>query len=96
MVGLAQGAFEKALPYAYERKQFGQAIGDFQGMQFQFADVATEIEAARLLTYNAARLKVGHRTTSGTASERAMLIRTGGGPTFPCSSCSGKVSGACL
>jgi short/branched chain acyl-CoA dehydrogenase len=58
MVGLAQGAFDKALPYCYERKQFGQAIGDFQGMQFQFADVATEIEAARLLTYNAARLKV--------------------------------------
>ena len=58
MVGLAQGAFDKALPYAYERKQFGQSVGDFQGMQFQFADVATEIEAARLLTYNAARLKV--------------------------------------
>ena len=43
--------------YAYERKQFGKPVGDFQGMGFQFADVATEIEAARLMTYNAARLK---------------------------------------
>jgi alkylation response protein AidB-like acyl-CoA dehydrogenase len=58
MVGLAQGAFEKALRYSYERKQFGQAVGDFQGMSFQFAEAATELEAARLLTYNAARLKV--------------------------------------
>lgn len=57
MVGLAQGAFEKAIRYAHERKQFGQAIGEFQGMQFQFAEAATELEAARLLTYNAARLK---------------------------------------
>ncbi|KZT62099.1 acyl-CoA oxidase [Calocera cornea HHB12733] len=55
MVGLAQGAFDKAVPYTYERKQFGKAIGEFQGMQFQMAEVATEIEAARLLTYNAAR-----------------------------------------
>lgn len=58
MVGLAQGAFEKAIRYAHERKQFGQAVGEFQGMQFQFAEAATELEAARLLTYNAARLKV--------------------------------------
>lgn len=57
MIGLAQGVFDEALPYCYQRKQFGQAIGDFQGMQHQFAQVATEIEAARLLTYNAARLK---------------------------------------
>ncbi|KAL2916466.1 hypothetical protein HK105_203899 [Polyrhizophydium stewartii] len=57
MLGLAQGAFDNALPYMYQRKQFGQAIGDFQGMQFQVAQIATEIEAARLLTYNAARLK---------------------------------------
>ncbi|POY74128.1 hypothetical protein BMF94_2940 [Rhodotorula taiwanensis] len=57
MVGLAQGAFDKAVPYTFERKQFGQAVGNFQGMQMQFADVATEIEAARLLTYNAARMK---------------------------------------
>ncbi|GHJ84387.1 hypothetical protein NliqN6_0789 [Naganishia liquefaciens] len=57
MIGLAQGAFDKAVAYTYQRKQFGKAIGDFQGMAFQFADVLTEIEAARLLTYNAARLK---------------------------------------
>ncbi|WAQ92033.1 hypothetical protein PtA15_15A428 [Puccinia triticina] len=57
MVGLAQGAFDKAVKYTYQRKQFGKPVGEFQGMQFQFADVHTEIEAARMLTYNAARLK---------------------------------------
>lgn len=55
MIGLAQGAFDKAVSYTYQRKQFGKAIGEFQGMGFQFAEVATQIEAARLLTYNAAR-----------------------------------------
>ncbi|KAG8896958.1 hypothetical protein FRC01_011547 [Tulasnella sp. 417] len=58
MIGLAQGAFDKAVPYTYQRKQFGKAIGEFQGMAFQMAHIATEIEAARLLTYNAARLWV--------------------------------------
>ena len=57
MIGLAQGAFDKAVPYTFQRKQFGQSVGHFQGMQLQFAEVQTEIEAARLLTYNAARLK---------------------------------------
>ncbi|KAJ7067263.1 acyl-CoA oxidase [Mycena amicta] len=57
MLGLAQGAFDKAVPYTYERKQFGQAIGTFQGMAFQIAQAAVELESARLLTYNAARLK---------------------------------------
>ncbi|KAI9274179.1 acyl-CoA dehydrogenase/oxidase [Sporodiniella umbellata] len=57
MVGTAQGALDIALPYLYQRKQFGQFIGDFQGMQHQYAQIAVEIEAARLLTYNAARLK---------------------------------------
>jgi alkylation response protein AidB-like acyl-CoA dehydrogenase len=57
MVGLAQGALNTALPYTFQRKQFGQHIGDFQGIQFQMAQIQTEIEAARLLTYNAARLK---------------------------------------
>ncbi|OAD80800.1 hypothetical protein PHYBLDRAFT_56904 [Phycomyces blakesleeanus NRRL 1555(-)] len=57
MVGLAQGAFDIALPYIMERKQFGKPVGEFQGMQHQYAQVAVEIEAARLLTYNAARLK---------------------------------------
>lgn len=57
MIGIAQGAFDKSLTYAYQRKQFGKPVGEFQGMAFQFAEIATEIEAARLLTYNAARLK---------------------------------------
>lgn len=57
MVGLAQGAFDATMPYLKERKQFGTAIGDFQGMQHQYAQVAVEIEAARLMVYNAARLK---------------------------------------
>ena len=57
MVGLAQGAFDATMPYLKERKQFGNAIGEFQGMQHQYAQVAVEIEAARLMVYNAARLK---------------------------------------
>jgi len=57
MVGIAQGAFNKAVPYTFDRKQFGQPVGMFQGMQMQFAESATEIEAARLLCYNAARMK---------------------------------------
>ncbi len=57
MVGIAQGAFDYAMNYMRERKQFGTRLVDFQGMQFQFADLATEIECARLLVYNAARLK---------------------------------------
>ena len=57
MLGLAQGAFDKAVPYTYQRTQFGQPVGTFQGMQFQIASSAVELETARLLTYNAARLK---------------------------------------
>jgi butyryl-CoA dehydrogenase/short/branched chain acyl-CoA dehydrogenase len=57
MVGVAAGAFGHAMRYMGEREQFGKAIGEFQGMQFQYAQVATEIEAARLMVYNAARLK---------------------------------------
>ncbi|CAF1220857.1 unnamed protein product [Adineta steineri] len=57
MVGVCQGTFNKTIPYTKERKQFGQRIFDFQGMQHQIASLATEIEAARLLTYNAARLR---------------------------------------
>jgi butyryl-CoA dehydrogenase/short/branched chain acyl-CoA dehydrogenase len=57
MVGLAQGAFELALRYSQERKQFGKPIAEFQGVQFELAELATQIEAARLLTYNAARLR---------------------------------------
>ena len=57
MVGLAQGAFNKSVPYTYSRSQFGQPIGTFQGMAFQIAQAAIDIESARLLTYNAARRK---------------------------------------
>jgi len=57
MVGLAQGCMDKTIPYLKDRRQFNQRIYDFQGIQHQVADVATQLEAARLLTYNAARLK---------------------------------------
>jgi alkylation response protein AidB-like acyl-CoA dehydrogenase len=58
MIGIAQGAFDAALAYVQERKQFGKAIGEFQGVQFQLARMATDIETARLLVYNAARKKM--------------------------------------
>ena len=57
MVGLARGAFEYGIKYAKEREQFGKPISTFQGLQFQLAQAATELEAARLMVYNAARLK---------------------------------------
>ena len=57
MAGVARGAWEYASKYAQERKQFGKTIADFQGVQFQIAQMATEIEAARLMVYNAARMK---------------------------------------
>jgi alkylation response protein AidB-like acyl-CoA dehydrogenase len=57
MVGIAQGALDDALRYTATRKQFGQLIGDFQAVQFDLAQMATEVEAARLMVYNAARLK---------------------------------------
>jgi butyryl-CoA dehydrogenase/short/branched chain acyl-CoA dehydrogenase len=57
MTGLAQGALQHALAYARQRKQFGKLIGEFQGVQFELAEMATQIEAARLLVYNAARLR---------------------------------------
>src|SRR5213082_1807404 len=57
MIGVARGALEHAIAYVKERKQFGQRISEFQGVQFQIAEAATELEAARLMVYNAARLK---------------------------------------
>jgi alkylation response protein AidB-like acyl-CoA dehydrogenase len=57
MVGIAQGALDDAIRYTQERRQFGKAIGDFQGVQFQLARAAVDVEAARLLVYNAARLR---------------------------------------
>src|SRR5215468_3104073 len=57
MIGIAQGALEAALAYTGERQQFGKSINQFQGVQFQLAEMATELEAARLMVYNAARMK---------------------------------------
>jgi alkylation response protein AidB-like acyl-CoA dehydrogenase len=57
MIGLAQGALDHTIAYTRERKQFGKAIGEFQAVQHQIARAATDIEAARLLVYNAARLR---------------------------------------
>lgn len=57
MVGLAQGAFDHTLSYVQEREQFGHPIASFQGVQFQLAEMATDIEAARVMVYNAARLR---------------------------------------
>jgi alkylation response protein AidB-like acyl-CoA dehydrogenase len=61
MVGIAEGALQATLKYVTERQQFGQPIGNFQGVQFQLAQAATELEAARLLVYNAARLRDAQR-----------------------------------
>ena len=58
MTGLAQGALDHAIAYSKQRHQFGKPIADFQGVQFDLAQMATEVEAARLLVYNAARLRV--------------------------------------
>jgi short-chain 2-methylacyl-CoA dehydrogenase len=57
MIGISRGALEHAVAYSKERKQFGKPIAEFQGIQFQIAQAATELEAARLMVYNAARLK---------------------------------------
>jgi alkylation response protein AidB-like acyl-CoA dehydrogenase len=57
MIGIARGALEASLRYTSERRQFGKNINEFQGVQFQLAEMATELEAARLMVYNAARLK---------------------------------------
>jgi alkylation response protein AidB-like acyl-CoA dehydrogenase len=61
MLGLAQGALDHTIKYVKERKQFGKAIGEFQGVQFQLARMAMDVEATRLLVYNSARLRdTGH------------------------------------
>jgi short-chain 2-methylacyl-CoA dehydrogenase len=61
MLGLAQGALDHALAYAQQRKQFGSAIAEFQGVQFELAEMAVDVEATRLMVYNAARLHDGGR-----------------------------------
>jgi hypothetical protein len=67
-VGIAQGAYEAALKYAKERHQFGRPISEFQAIQFKLADMATQIEAARLLTYRAAAMKDRGRSTTKESS----------------------------
>ena len=57
MLGIARGAWEYAAKYVQERQQFGKPLSEFQGIQFQIAQMATDIEAARLMVYNAARMK---------------------------------------
>ena len=57
MIGVARGALESSLAYTSERKQFGKNLNEFQGLQFQLAEMATDLEAARLMVYNAARMK---------------------------------------
>ncbi|HEY3056066.1 MAG TPA: acyl-CoA dehydrogenase [Thermoanaerobaculia bacterium] len=61
MIGVARGALEHAIAYTKERKQFGKTVSEFQAVQFQIAEAATELEAARLMVYNAARLKDAKR-----------------------------------
>jgi alkylation response protein AidB-like acyl-CoA dehydrogenase len=67
-VGIAQGAYEAALKYAKERTQFGRPIAEFQAIQFKLADMATQIDAARLLTYRAASLKSRGKITTRESS----------------------------
>jgi alkylation response protein AidB-like acyl-CoA dehydrogenase len=72
-VGLAQGAYEAARRYSLERKQFGRAIAEFQAIRWKLADMATRIEAARLLTYRAAWLRDQQAERTSTESSIAKL-----------------------
>ena len=76
-VGLAQGALDQALSYAKERQAFGQAISKFQTIQAKLADLSTEIEAARLLTYKAAYLKDGPPARDFTLTAAQAKLKTG-------------------
>ena len=77
MLGLAQGAWNHAAKYTKERKQFGKLISEFQGVQFQIAEMATAIEAARLMVYNAARLKdTGHSFVREAAMAKYLASQT--------------------
>jgi len=76
-VGIAQGAYEAAVKYAKERQQFGKPIAEFQAIQFKLADMATQIEAARLLTLQAASLKdAGKKTTRESAMAKLFASET--------------------
>jgi len=68
MIGVTRGALDAAVAYTKERQQFGQAVAGFQGVQFQLAQAATELEAARLMVYNAARLKDAGRPFTAEAA----------------------------
>ena len=73
MIGIAHGALSAATAYLKERQQFGKPLSEFQGIQFQLAQAATELEAARLLVYNAARLKdAGHDITQAGAMAKLL------------------------
>jgi short-chain 2-methylacyl-CoA dehydrogenase len=72
-VGLAQGAYDLALAYAKERRQFGKAISEFQAIQFQLADMATEIDAGRQLVYRAAWLKDAGREYALAAAQAKLF-----------------------
>ena len=79
MLGVARGAWECAAKYAQERKQFGKTIAEFQGIQFQIAQMATEIEAARLMVYNAARMKdAGMPLRERSRHDQALHLAGGG------------------
>ncbi|HET8624617.1 MAG TPA: acyl-CoA dehydrogenase [Gemmatimonadales bacterium] len=73
MIGVGTGALEAAAGYVKERKQFGKTIAEFQGVQFQLAQMATELEAARLMVYNAARLKDAGRPFAREAAMAKLL-----------------------
>jgi len=76
-VGIAQGAYEAAIRYAKERRQFGKPIAEFQAIQFKLTDMATEIEAARLLTLQAAAMKdAGKKTTKQSAMAKLFASET--------------------
>merc|ERR1719301_62154 len=74
LVGMSIGAFESVMPYLHERKQFGQPLADFQGMRLQYAQAWTEISAARLLVYEAARKKCGAALRPGRGHGQALRV----------------------
>jgi len=86
MLGLARGALEHAISYAKERKQFGEPIAEFQAIQFQLARLATDVEAARLMTYNAARLK----------DSRQPFLKEAAMAKYFCSQVAERVASECL
>ena len=80
MIGIAHGALEAATAYVKERHQFGKAIAEFQGVQFQLAQMATDLEAARLMVYNAARLKDAGQPFAAAGRDGQAVQLPGRGP----------------